>query len=262
MSEKEDMTTGTHKSTVAVAPDLVRAVLTAPEQVAQWSSWRLDDVGGSAVDDPITYVDPATGGTIVVRVDPCPAETSITEITLDGASTAAGTVWPAFVSALSAHVDGLLAGAGAKADVETGTVTRSVVVRAGVSKTWTMLTAPAAIERWWGHPTVFGDGLHAGALGTFEWVGHGLFPVRIERFDPPTRMDLRAGGLDEAEPGATASAISFVLTPVTDVLTLVTVVETGLADPDLAARRAKLEDGQEGWTIVLDAFVRFIEADA
>ena len=106
------------------------------------------------------------------------------------------------------------------ADFEAGRITRTVRVAASQRETWAALTDPAAIEQWWGHPAVFPDGVREGAEGTFEWVGHGLMPMRVERFDEPSRgrrlpsspevvarrrcVEVRAGGHLGGENGAPA----------------------------------------------------------
>lgn len=149
----------------------------------------------------------------------------------------------------------------ARADLDAGRITRTVVVRASQLATWDVLTDPAAIGQWWGHPAVFPDGMHEGAEGTFEWVDHGLMPMRIERFDPPTRFHLRWGELGDATPGEDASLVEFTLEPDGEQRTLLTVVEHGFTHLESAQRRAAMEENVNGWTLVLDAFVRYVEGD-
>ncbi len=148
----------------------------------------------------------------------------------------------------------------ATADLNTGTITRTVAVAAPQQRTWEALTDPAAIEQWWGHPAVFPDGIHAGALGTFEWVGHGLMPMRVERFDAPHHFDLLWGELGDAEPGENASLVRFSLVPDGPERTVVTVVESGFDRLGTAERRAAMEENVKGWTLVLDGFVRYVES--
>ncbi|QIK73157.1 ATPase [Propioniciclava coleopterorum] len=147
----------------------------------------------------------------------------------------------------------------ARADFETGKITRTVRVAASQRATWAALTDPAAIEQWWGHPAVFPDGVREGAEGTFEWVGHGLMPMRVERFDEPHHFDLLWGGLGADTPGEDASLVQFTLEPEGPDHTLVTVVESGFDRLETAARRAAMEQNVEGWTEVLDSFVAHVE---
>lgn len=150
----------------------------------------------------------------------------------------------------------------AKTDLDAGRITRTVPVRVSQQVAWDTLTDPAAIEAWWGHPAVFPDGMRRGAAGTLEWVGHGLMPVRIERFDEPEHFDLLWGELGDEEPGETASLVQFTLAPDGPDRTLVIVVESGFTHLETAARRAAMEENVTGWTLVLDAFVQHAEAVA
>lgn len=147
----------------------------------------------------------------------------------------------------------------AQADLENGTITRTVAVAASQQRTWDALTDPAAIGQWWGHPAVFPDGVRQGAGGTFEWVGHGLMPIRVERFDPPHHFDLLWGELGDAEPGEDASLVRFSLVPDGPERTMVTVVESGFDRLAVAERRAAMEENVKGWTLVLDSFVRYLD---
>lgn len=148
----------------------------------------------------------------------------------------------------------------ARADLDAGTITRTVVVAAPQQDTWRALTDPRAIEQWWGHPAVFPGGVREGAEGTFEWVGHGFMPMRIERFDEPTHFDLLWGELGDDEPGEGASLVQFTLAADGAGRTLVTVLEKGFDRLDTAKRRAAMEENVKGWTMVLDALVRYVEA--
>lgn len=147
----------------------------------------------------------------------------------------------------------------ATADLDNGTITRSVLVGAPLQQTWDALTDPEAIEQWWGHPAVFPGGVRQDATGTFEWVGHGLMPMRVERFDPPRHFDLRWGELGDDVPGENASLVQFTLEPRDADHTVVTVVENGFTHLQTAERRAAMEENVKGWTLVLDSFVKHIE---
>lgn len=149
----------------------------------------------------------------------------------------------------------------ARADVATGTITRTVSVAAPQARTWEALTDPAAIEQWWGHPAAFPDGMHDGAVGTFEWVGHGPMPIRIERFDAPERFHFLWGELGDDEPGDDASPVRFDLAADGPDRTLVTVVESGFDRLPPDERGAAMAENVAGWTTVLDGFVRFVEGE-
>lgn len=80
-------------------------------------------------------------------------------------------------------------------------------------RAWELLITPEHIEQWWGHPAVFPTGMHAGAHGTFEWVGHGLMPIHVTRFNPDERLHFYWGELGDPTPGDDASLIEFTLVP-------------------------------------------------
>lgn len=165
--------------------------------------------------------------------------------------------WTAELDELSAYVTSLPEGRTAIADLEAGTITRTVLVEADRESTWSALTTLDSIGAWWGHPADFPDDVRPGSLGTFEWVGHGSFPVLIDTVDEPGRFALTWGELGETTPGATATHVTFTLTSAGD-RTLLTVVETGFENRESAARRAAMEGNVEGWNLVLDSFVRFV----
>lgn len=150
----------------------------------------------------------------------------------------------------------------AKADLDSGTITRTVVVRASQRHTWDTLTDPSTYETWWEHPTTFSDGMAEGASGTLEWIGHGLFPLRIQRFEPPTHFEFLWGDLGHTEPDDNASLVQFSLAADGPDRTLVTVVESGFTHLPAAERRAAMEDNVHGWTRVLDSFVEYVGARA
>ncbi len=169
--------------------------------------------------------------------------------------------WVEELDELVAHVVALARGTGLRpvADVDRGRIVRSVLVRAPRPTTWSVLTDPAAIEAWWGHPARFEGGIRQGAAGTFEWTGHGLMPLVVERADEPERLDLRWGGPGEESPGPDASLVCFTLAAVGEDRTLVTVAETGFSSLGGADRRAAMEEDAAGWTSVLDSLVRHAE---
>lgn len=146
----------------------------------------------------------------------------------------------------------------AVADLDAGTITRTVRISAHVDDVWDALTTPESIAQWWGHPAVFPDGIRPGSLGTFEWVGHGLIPVRIQEVERPMRFVFTWGELDEEEPGPTATQVAFTIAA-EGAQSLLTVVETGFLNREAAGRRAAMDGNAEGWNAVLDSIVRFVE---
>jgi uncharacterized protein YndB with AHSA1/START domain len=97
-----------------------------------------------------------------------------------------------------------------------------------------------------------------GSVGTFEWVGHRDFPVRIDVVEPETSFGLTwASGRQFTEEDA--SQIRFELVE-DGGDTLVTVTESGFdAVSDLAERRVAMEGNVTGWNTVLDALADYAE---
>lgn len=168
--------------------------------------------------------------------------------------------WNEELDQLSAYVASLREGRTAVADLDAGTITRTILVEAARGPVWSALTTPESIGAWWGHPAMFPDGVAPGSLGTFEWVGHGLFPVLVEVVAEPHRFVMTWGALGETTPGPTATRVAFTLTKAGAQGTLVTVVETGFDNHEAAERRAAMSDNVDGWNAVLDSFAHFVEA--
>lgn len=144
------------------------------------------------------------------------------------------------------------------ADLDAGTITRTVVADAPIETVYDLLTSSDAIEQWWGHPNEFPDGIRPGSLGVFRWQEL-TFPVRIDVVDRPHRFGLTWGSGQELDDEATT--VLFTLTEV-DGGTSVTVLESGFDRMDPDRRRAQMTENTAGWTEVLDSFVRHVSAAA
>ncbi|CAM3450460.1 SRPBCC domain-containing protein [Occultella aeris] len=141
----------------------------------------------------------------------------------------------------------------AVADLDAGTITRTIRIEAPIRTVWTALTSAEHIATWWGHPSEFPDGWRAGSLGHFVWEDH-TFPVRIDELEPQSAFALTWGDLDTTalEQSAAATQVRFTLAADGDTTT-VTVLETGFDRLDAAARRAAMDENTGGWNTVLDA---------
>ncbi|TDT32922.1 SRPBCC domain-containing protein [Naumannella halotolerans] len=137
-----------------------------------------------------------------------------------------------------------------------GVVHHRQTIDAPVDRVWEALTTPGAIGDWWGHPASFPDGMVTGATGTFELVGEGLMPIRVERAEPPRQLTFWWGEPGDERPGDTASRIDFTLSPGDPAGTEVLVTErlpsgsrdgTGVPDPTPELQLAQLQ----GWQKVL-----------
>lgn len=168
--------------------------------------------------------------------------------------------WTSELDDLAALVASLREGRSAVADFDAGTIVRTVLVAAEQEAVWAALTSAEAIGQWWGHPADFADGVTPGSLGTFEWVGHGHFPVRIDQLEEPGLFAMTWGELGETEPGRTAHRVLFTLVGAGEETTLLTVRETGFENTEATKRRAAMEDNVSGWNAVLDSLARYAQA--
>lgn len=146
-------------------------------------------------------------------------------------------------------------------DRTAGTITRSLEIEAPRDLVWRHLTDPAAIEAWWGHPTVFPGGVRAGVTGTFEHEGR-RFPIALRIVDAPSTFAFRWGAFDEAEPGPEACDVRFDLEETMSGATRVTVVESGWMRVPAAERDERMEQNVPGWELVLDGLRAHVLAAA
>src|SRR6478735_7422917 len=76
-------------------------------------------------------------------------------------------------------------------------IERQVDFRAGPERVWRAITDDRELSTWFGQDAHLV--LQEGGLGWFEWDGHGRFPVRVERLDPPRLLVWRWGGVGDVE---------------------------------------------------------------
>ena len=167
--------------------------------------------------------------------------------------------WTQELDEFSAYVTEVLAGRQAAADADLGTIVRSVRIQAPQSTVWSALTTPDKIAAWWGHPAVFPGGVRAGATGTFELASTGqLMPIEIIACQPEHTFTFLWGDLDDAEVGASASRIEFIVA-VDGEHTIVTVTEYGFMHLSEAERRAAIDANVGGWNKVLGNLVAYVQ---
>lgn len=199
-----------------------------------------------------TLADTADGGTVLTVVESGFATLSGDAAAQRRAMEDNAQGWNAEIDELVARAESLPTGTDPVADHDARRITHTVLVGTAVPIVWDALTDPTAIEEWWGHPAVFPDGLVAGADGTFEWVGHGLFPMHVQACEPQTRLVLLWGALDADRVDERASHVLFSLTPVGTGSTLVTVVET-FGELDGTELASAIAENVSGWRLVLAA---------
>ncbi|MHA2787688.1 SRPBCC domain-containing protein [Corynebacterium sp. S7] len=140
-----------------------------------------------------------------------------------------------------------------------GKLTLTGLAHAPQQVVWETLTSPSAIGKWWEHPANFPNGMSVGSEGTFEWVGHGLFPIRIMRHDEPTHFDFLWGELHDSTPGENASLVQFSLRDVSGA-TEISVSESGFDRLDEDARIKAIEENTQGWRQVLTQLAALSES--
>ncbi|WP_179229006.1 SRPBCC domain-containing protein [Parenemella sanctibonifatiensis] len=140
---------------------------------------------------------------------------------------------------------------GASVDPAAGTITRTIDLDAPIQQVWDRLTDPVAIERWWGHPADFPDGMAAGSSGTFAHQGE-TFPIDIITFEAPRRWEFRWGNLGEDSPGPQATDVRFDLAEL-EGGTRLRVVEIGWMRVDSDRRAEGMQENARGWNHVLDS---------
>ncbi|WP_159623170.1 SRPBCC domain-containing protein [Ruania rhizosphaerae] len=143
----------------------------------------------------------------------------------------------------------------AVADLDAGTITRTVTIAAPRDRVWEALATPEHIETWWGHPSTFPDGWRAGSVGSFSWQGT-PYPVRLDVINPPAELVLTWGDLN-GELDETSTTVHFTL-EAHDGGTRLTVLESGFLNKPAAARRAAMEENTSGWNAVLDWLAEFV----
>ena len=135
-------------------------------------------------------------------------------------------------------------------------ITRSIDIKAPVSKVWAALTEPDLIAQWFGDTTEFHASI--GAFGAFGWKDYGEFRVLVEHVDRPKTLVYRwARDVDVDPVPGNSTVVRFDLAEI-DGGTRLTVLETGFEE--LRDPQAAHNDNVEGWRTELGELVEFLEA--
>ena len=135
-------------------------------------------------------------------------------------------------------------------------ITRSIDIKAPVSKVWAALTEPDLIAQWFGDTTKFHAAI--GAVGAFGWKDYGEFRVLVEHVDKPKTLVYRwARDVDVDPVPGNSTVVRFDLAEI-DGGTRLTVLETGFEE--LRDPQAAHNDNVEGWRTELGELVEFLEA--
>jgi uncharacterized protein YndB with AHSA1/START domain len=135
-------------------------------------------------------------------------------------------------------------------------ITRSLDIKAPVSKVWAALTESDLIAQWFGDTVEFDPS--PGGGGLFGWEQHGQFRVLVEHIDKPKTLVYRWAREVDVDPvEGNSTVVRFDLAEI-EGGTRLTVLETGfeqLVDPQSAH-----DANAEGWRAELAELVEFVES--
>ena len=135
----------------------------------------------------------------------------------------------------------------------TDAVEKRLELDAPLDRVWSAISDPAQISQW------FSDrcdlDLRPGGRGHFDWENHGVYPVRVDEVDPPTRLvwtwNHEPG--TEVEEGI-STTVEWMLAPREGGGTILELRETGFHTDE---RRRQNVDG---WDTELDELVALLAA--
>ena len=135
-------------------------------------------------------------------------------------------------------------------------ITRSIDIKAPLTKVWAALTEPDLIAQWFGDTAEFD--LTPGAAGVFGWKDYGRFRVQVEHVDKPKTLVYRwARDVDVDPVPGNSTVVRFDLAEI-DGGTRLSVLETGFEE--LRDPQAAHEANSDGWRAELGELVEFLEA--
>jgi uncharacterized protein YndB with AHSA1/START domain len=139
--------------------------------------------------------------------------------------------------------------------MDTLDITRSIDIKAPVTKVWAALTEPDLIAQWFGDTAEFDAS--TGAVGLFGWKEHKV-RVLVEHVDKPKTLVYRWARDVGADPvPGNSTLVRFDLTEV-DGGTRLTVLETGFEE--LSDGTSAREGNVEGWRSELGELVELVES--
>ncbi len=142
-------------------------------------------------------------------------------------------------------------------------IEREIMIAAPIERVWAVLTEPEHVGVCFGPGSATPVDLRPGGIMMLVHGESRQFPTRIEKVDPPHYLAYRWAS---AYPGETATdenstLVEFTLAPDGD-LTRLTLAESGfstLVIPSGREGEASYESHSQGWTEVLQGFLRHAE---
>ncbi|MFI0352141.1 SRPBCC family protein [Actinomadura sp. 9N407] len=142
-------------------------------------------------------------------------------------------------------------------------IEREISIAAPVERVWEVVTEPEHLSTWFGSDTgkpVEVDHLRPGGGMVVDHGEFGVFPLKIETFDPPKLFAYRwASGFPGAEvTDANSTLVEFILRS-EDGGTLLRIVETGFTALPAEVAELKYEENGGGWTGMAERVKEYTE---
>jgi len=138
-----------------------------------------------------------------------------------------------------------------------GPIRREVLIDASLEEVWDLVSEPQHLVRWFSDEVDMDR--RVGGSVRFTWHGHGSFPGRIERLQPPHVFAFSWLRTDDAAPGEVSTLVEISL-ETTEAGTRVRVVESGFSDLPWSDERrlGYRSDNELGWARELAELVEHV----
>ena len=132
-------------------------------------------------------------------------------------------------------------------------IDRKLELEQSPATVWSALTDPEQVAAWFGETASFEAKL--GGEGYFGWQSHGRFAMRIEGFEPPSRLVWRwAREADKPLTETHSTLVEWTLLPRQDGGTTLLLKESGFATEQ------SQQENTEGWRHELGELVDYLQA--
>ena len=136
-------------------------------------------------------------------------------------------------------------------EIMTNAIEKRLELNSPVDRVWNAISDPAQISQW------FSDrcdlDLRPGGRGHFDWEDHGVYPVRVDEVNPPTRLvwtwNHEPG--TEVEDGI-STTVEWMLSPREGGGTILELRETGFQTGE------RRQQNVDGWDTELDELVALL----
>jgi uncharacterized protein YndB with AHSA1/START domain len=144
-------------------------------------------------------------------------------------------------------------------------IEREIAIAAPVERVWAVLTEPEHVAVWFSEVGTPEIDLRPGGIYKVDHTPYGVFPMRIEKVDPPSYLSYRWASAFSGEVATdeNSTLVEFTLVP-DGVGTRLTVVESGFASLEIPAERERVagfESHSQGWPVKIDELRQRAEQD-